>query len=298
MQSLISQHIHNIPLHEELTYKQICELLRIPRYGGNQKTAQLRELSRYIRYSKDKKYIIEEIYKTPLPKIQSSRSIYTKHITQILLFYLSRQTNPVYISSHKLYYVLGLVNQKYISMQSPQGKKMLHEQLKSTNDTPITDKDLKKFYDKCSTKFSSIVSTCLKSLETQGYIKTSKAYRINREVCDIDGTLLEVYSTYSTEEETALIQEIEKQVMKEYGYQKEYEIWRNTKGYFNRVNELCRYIHPEICGIYRTHKIYLIKNLTNEMEIINEQRILNNKIQEYLKGKVPYFLIELLINIT
>lgn len=58
-------------------------MLHIAPCNGNQKKCQLKEVERYIKYAKDgHKFIIEEIYKTPLPKedkrsLGSNRGNYT-----------------------------------------------------------------------------------------------------------------------------------------------------------------------------------------------------------------------------
>ena len=296
----IYRNIQNkIGIGEILSYKEICEITNQPRYSGNQKKAQLKEFLRYMDIEKEnRKYIIKDIYDTPLPpelKLPAN-SIYSRHIKIILLSYLLRHdlNNPVYISSQKLYVALGMVNQNYIAMQNQ--KTILRNELRvKCNFSDIEDKSLnfyiKHFYDRCRSKFSSIIRSSFESLKKQNYIDYCRAYHLYKRTLDINNEVIDIYDgSYSTDEETADIMEIEREVMDDFGYTYESEIWfGSTKAYFAEVTKRVQEIYPEIHSIYRAHKIIctkqnVIKALSKE-QITQETKQLNDKILNYIDNQ-------------
>jgi hypothetical protein len=291
-----------IRIGETLSYKDICERTNQPRYSGNQKIAQLKEFLRYFDFEKvDKKYVIKDIYDTPLPpelKLPAN-SVYSRHIKIILLSYLLRQNldSPVYISSQKLYVALGMVNQSYITMQKSDQKAILRNELrvKCNFADNVEDKSLnfyiKHFYDRCRSKFSSIIKSSFESLKKQNYIDYSRSYHLYKRTLDINNEEIEVYDgQYSTDAETADIMEIERSVMDYFGYQYESEIWfGDTKGYFAEVTKRVQELYPEIHSLYRAHKIIctkanVVKALSREQET-NEMKQLNEKILNYIDNQ-------------
>ena len=291
-----------IGIGEALTYKEICERIEQPRYSGNQKKAQLKEFLRYFDFEKvDREYIIKDVYETPLPpelKLPAN-SVYSRHIKIILLSYLLRQDldSPVYISSQKLYVALGMVNQNYITMQKSDQKALLRNELrvKCNFSENVEDKSLnfyiKHFYDRCRSKFSSIIKSSFESLKKQNYIDHCRAYHIYKRILDINNEEIEVYDGgYSTDAETSDIMEIERNVMDDFGYQYESEIWfGDTKGYFAEVTKRVQELYPEIHSLYRAHKILCtrqnaIKALSREQET-NEMKQLNEKILNYIDNQ-------------
>lgn len=291
-----------IGIGEVLTYKQICETIDQPRYSGNQKKAQLKEFLRYMDFEKvDRQYIIKDIYDVPLPPELKTpaNSVYSKHIKIILLSYLLRQdlNSPVYISTQKLYVALGMVNQSYIMMQKSDQKALLRNELrvKCNFSDKVEDKSLnfyiKHFYDRCRSKFSSIIKSSLESLKKQNYIDYCRAYHIYKRVLDVNNEVIEIYDgAYSTDEETADIMEIERSVMDAFGYQYESDIWfGDTKHYFAEVTKKVQELYPEIHSIYRAHKIIctrpnVIKALSREQET-QEMKQLNEKILNYIDNQ-------------
>lgn len=292
------EQVQQLGIGEILSYKEICERLKQPRYSGNQKKAQLKEFLRYFDFDKEgTKYIIKEVYDVPLPpelKIPAN-SVYSRHIKIILLSYLLRQDldKPVYISSQKLYVALGMVNQNYITMQRPDQKAVLRNELRiKCNFADVEDQSLnfyiKNFYDRCRSKFSTIIKSSLDSLEKQNYIDHSRAYHIYKRILDVDNEEIDVYDGgYSTDAETADIMDIERSVMDEFGYQYETDIWfGDTKGYFSEVTKRVQELYPEIHSIYRCHKIIgtrrnVMKALSREQET-QEMKQLNEKIVTYI----------------
>lgn len=300
---------------EEYTYKELCEVLELEKYGGNQKTAQIKELNRYMtcEYDKEKKrFIIGSKYDTPLPSLSNlpANTLYAQHIKIILLSYLLRHENSnpdgaIYISSQNLYIALGLVNRQYIEYIRKDKKKELREgllnelKIRSLREDrvytvdDIEDKTLnfyiKDFYDRCRSKFSSIIDTALNTLEKQNYITHSKAYHLYKRKLNEDNEVVETYfGGYSDNHETKDIMTIEREVMDEFGFVKDQDIWFSgrTEEYWDRVLELTQEIYPEIHALYRCHKILgtktnILKALSREEET-TEMHILNEKILNFI----------------
>lgn len=313
---------------EEYTYKELCEVLSLERYGGNQKTAQIKELNRYMacEYDKEKKrFIIGNKYDTPLPSLSNipANTLYAQHIKIILLSYLLRHENSnsdgaIYISSQNLYIALGLVNRQYIEYIKKDKKKELREALLNElktqsirdriyNIDDLEDKTLnfyiKDFYDRCRSKFSSIIDTALNTLEKQNYITHSKAYHLYKRVLDENNEVVETYfGGYSDNYETKDIMTIEREVMDEFGFVKDQDIWFSgrTEEYWDRVLELTQEIYPEIHALYRCHKILgtktnILKALSREEETA-EMHILNEKILNFIDNQAESKRIKSLEN--
>ena len=256
------------------TYKSLCELLNERKYGGNSKIKHLKELSRYFDFYYDeeiKRYVIREIYDTPLPPLNAANVLYANHIKVILLTYLAthadEEEGAIYISSQYLYQALGMINHQYIEMRSKDRKGELRDSLRKEleekkNFLDIEDKTLnyyiKNFYDRCRSKFAAIIESSLRSLDKQNYLTHSKAYNKYSKIIDEYGHEVGIeYAGHSTDAETSDFLTIEVEIMKEFGFETDQDIWfgGRTEEYWQRVNEEVRVLYPELNNIYRCHKI-------------------------------------------
>lgn len=111
-------------------FKELCSVLHIPKKyqtcGGDQRKNILREIERYIKYEKlGQAYIVQEIYKTALPKKKDKRvsGIYLDNIEPLLycILYEDSQRNGRHNAKKKKcvktmlqwYQAVGLCNLKY-----------------------------------------------------------------------------------------------------------------------------------------------------------------------------------------
>lgn len=293
---------------ELLTYKELCEILNQKRVGGNQKTSQLKEFSRFFDFEYDKeikRYVIKEIYSSPLPPKSKSpaNTKYADHIKVLLLSYLIKHKNinpggAVYISYQRLYKALGIVNHQYIEMQHPDKKKVLKESIrqnleeKEYNIVNLEDKTLSyyinNFYYRCGSKFSSIINTVLDTLENQNYITHSKSYGLYKAEFNDDNEIINIKYENSTDRETEDLLDIEREIMDEFGFKNDQDIWYGgkTEEYWEMVLEEVQTIYPEIHRLYRCHKIIGTKNnllkALSRTEETEEMHELNKKIIEYI----------------
>jgi hypothetical protein len=149
---------------------------------------------------------------------------------------------------------------------------------------------IKNFYDRCRSKFSSIIESSLKSLDKQNYLTHCKAYNIYEKIFDEEGndTGKSRHVGHSSDVETRDFLTIEVEIMKEFGFKTDQDIWfrGRTEEYWNRVNEEVQILYPEISRIYRCHKIICSKE--NALKALSQEQIskekfeLNKKILNYI----------------
>lgn len=242
-------------------YKELCSLLNLNATTGKSKQIQLNEISRYMDYIRDdNKYIILEIYDSPIPSTVSSK--YTKFIQNILLSYLSKKDIPViYINKNELIRILGLVNNKYIECKKDNTKL-----LKIADEYNIAE-----FYKRCDAKILSILESSLKSLKKRLLIDYSDAYKIY--YLGANGEY--IYKIANIEEHQYIL-EVKKRVLNSLHLQSEYQIYLNPKlkaEYYRRINLT---VEKEMCweGVFQCYQI--IYNQHHVIEALEQERFLLN----------------------
>lgn len=94
-------------------YKEMCTILEEPILNGNSKRAQLKEWARYFDYERDgHKYIIKEVYASPLPEDFSNNDIYSKYVQTILVKYL-KESGKGEFTMTQLLRLCGFVNENW-----------------------------------------------------------------------------------------------------------------------------------------------------------------------------------------
>lgn len=254
-------------------YKELCELLDLKVTTGKSKQIQLKEISRYMDLLKDNnKYIVLEVYDNPIPSNVNSK--YTKFIQNILLFYLSKQDNPVmYINKNELIKVLGLVNNKYIEYKKDNSKLLRIPNMDEYN--------IAEFYKRCDAKILSILESSLKSLKKRVLIDYSDAYKIY--YLDADGNYR--YKIANIEEHQYIL-EVKKRVLNSLNLQSEYLVYLNPeikKEYYRRINLT---VEKEMCweGVFQCYQI--IYNQHHVIEALeNERFLLNNEVKNAIDSQ-------------
>ena len=146
-------------------YKELCALLGAEfKQGGDSRKAQLKEFARYFDWEKSgQKFLITDIYDTPLPKEDGrNKGKYVKCIEIILLNYLSKQKGYTYtLSKKKWWELLGMVNRKYDNVSQ--------EELLEI-DPIITKFEIRQYYQRCNKKLEEILFSALRSLSSRKLI--------------------------------------------------------------------------------------------------------------------------------
>lgn len=298
----LRQKSQELIIGDTFKYSDLCRFLNEPiKKGTNSKHAQFKEWSRYFEFEIiNKKVVITDVYKEPKdkPVYYPANSIYIECIEKILLTYLSRQEkNVTYISSQYLYWTLGMVNRDYIEMQRPDQKPKLMDALRKAHGWGEETEDrsinfyINDFYNRCRTKFSSIIESSLKSLQRRRLIEYSNVYHMYYDVHDEDGNIIDQYDYYSSDDETRDIMGIEREVLDIFGYRDESEVWlrRKSKEYFSLILDKSQELYPGLRGIYRCIKfIYnnedIHKALTKDEERMKKKE-LNEKVLTFINNQ-------------
>lgn len=187
-------------------YKELCnELGWEIKKSPDTKNAQFKELSRYCRYSKmGHKFYIEEIYSTPLPKVENrgKNSIYGNLIQLLITDLLARCEGHISISRSRLMFSIGMVNCNYSECRELVQKLAKH--------TDIEEKVIYDFYNTSTSSFKSLIETALNSLMDKRVIMFNKIIKVSDK-----GNYL---TRMATKEELEIIMDIEKSTLEEMGY--------------------------------------------------------------------------------
>lgn len=156
-------------------YKEMCLILGEKTTDGNSKKAQLKEWERYFDYEKQgHKFIIKEIYATPLPQDFSDNDIYTKYVQVILMKHLKEQGSGEF-TMKQLLQLCGFVNQYWDDMN------LLTDYVDKED---ITYQQAKYYYNQLYghvyTYCTQAVTRCLDRLQKRGFLRWNKVLFIQR----------------------------------------------------------------------------------------------------------------------
>ena len=249
------------------TYPDLCRALGCEPVKGNSKPKLLKEFERYFSYEKDgKKFIITEIYPEPMSEEYriAANAKYVGLIQNLLLPYLAQQEGEItYVRKLKLWMILGMINSKYILMRAPHRKDDLMELSED-----MTAFDINHFFSRSSTKFYDIIRTSLNSLKRRKLLLWEEPYRIG-EVINVNNYRSEIIYRDATDAEKKYILKTERKVLKEFGYDSDYQIKTGNKriAYYDRLSEIFKEEKGWV-DVFSCYKFIYDKN--NILEVINE----------------------------
>lgn len=294
------------------SYKQLCEVLEESVTAGNSKKSQIKEWERYFKYHKDgNKFIIDEIYTTPLPKVDNrdSGNNKTKYIDEIeslilnLLSEMQEYNGTVFLSKYLLLKQLKMINENYSFCKRRISK--------LSSFTKISEENIYEFYDSADSTLVRNLEKALDSLNDKCLIIWSKEITIC-EAIDLNDTIIDEvsYDVYdeeihnytrqlslnhrqATDSEARTILFMEKEVIEEMGFNTKRDIAIN-----NMWKTFSRIMSEKIKGIgiayyYKSYKVLfneehideaLIDNsLLSSLEKLNTEDLLNGEIINKLK---------------
>ena len=171
-------------------YKEMCNLLgEEVKKGGNIKKAQVKDWERYFTYHKEgHKFVIDEIYKTPLPP-NNNITKYIPLIEKLILHIIFENgaDTVLYINKSKLYQMLKMINEQYTIMK--------YHKMQLSKKYDVDSEIIKDFYNTSDHLLERNVEQAIKSLERQSLIKCNEVYS----VCEV---LTSTYNELFIEEET------------------------------------------------------------------------------------------------
>ena len=248
-------------------YRELCEIMGWKPVGGDTKVKHLKELESICKYTKDGyKFIIKEVYETPLP-IMDKRggrptSIISDSIQLSILYALSKQTDGILeISKSKLLTAVGLINEQFNFVAYNRG---LYSEYRHISEDIIDE-----FFDKAYSNINGYLDRALKILDNKALIK----YRKDK----VWIALAEngVHRS-ATKEEVKLVMECERKTLYEFGVQQKDQIrWSDKKRFREEViNKL------EEHGITNYYEVYSING--NDEYIADEYVRLENSIHKQI----------------
>lgn len=261
-------------------YKELCTILNEGTKTGKAKQLQLKNWKRYFDWEKDgQKFIIVDIYDTPLPKEDLRRkgnnSIYKNYIELILLQYLSKQEGyRKTFTKRNWLELLGMINSKY-------GKepKMKLKQL----DYCINDQEITLFYIRSNKKLERVLHDALSNLQREKLI----IVEYETVIVSVDERGRE-YRFIANDYQKKKILQTERHILKNVmQYKNMFYVYIKNKSneYYNKVNEKLhelygwKYYYKQIKIIYDQPNIV---DAIPSKEVILQKEILNSKIVEFL----------------
>jgi len=268
-------------------YKAMCKLFNEEIKSSDSKKAQEKEWMRYFDFEKDKqKYIITEIYDTPLPKDDArnkgSNCTYLNHIELLLLNYLYKQNdNQASLTIRSILLLLGMINNNYLN-NSWQCK-----------DERITEFQIDHFYQRSYKKLNRVLFDALNNLKNRRLIDY-----VEDKIIKIDENGQTIYRI-ATVREKDIIREVERTVLLKLGLESMVQVHLKFKNkiFYSEVNNIL-YDNYKIHFYYKqinlrfTHEhIYDALNETIE-KIQNERKILNTKLINYMNEQIGKNIIK------
>ncbi len=261
-------------------YKELCILLGEETKTGKAKQLQLKTWKRYFDWEKEgQKFIITDIYDTPLPKEDLRRkgnnSIYKNYIELILLQYLSKQEGyRKTFTKRNWLELLGMINSKY-------GKepKIKLKQL----DYSINDQEITLFYIRSNKKLERVLHDSLNNLQKEKLI----IVEYETIIVSIDSRGIE-HRFKANDYQKKRILQTERYILKNVmEYKNMFYVYIKNKSneYYSKVNERLyelygwKYYYKQIKIIYDQPNIV---DAIPSKEIILQKEILNSKIVQFL----------------
>lgn len=151
-------------------YRALCRLLEEPIKGGDAKAAQLKELSRYCKYTKSgNAFLIEEIYEIPKEQ-RDGRQKYLYLIEPILLNYFAKSGKASQeLSWYKWFLELGMVDPRIYD------EEVCKDEVEFWNASPYSLFRLKNL---AKNKMQETLTSALKNMKRRGLINYEEHWRI------------------------------------------------------------------------------------------------------------------------
>ena len=254
------------------SYKELCNALGDKVKGGASKIAHLKELSRYVDYTKDgNAFIIQKIYNDVLPK-KDKRLIGGYDEIGILLLFMgaslaSVNKNSTVLSTTQLLSKFNMINSNYSLARKNQNSlsKVLDIPKEVVND----------FFNTTHDNLKRRIETNLDKLKTKRQVDYYKVKMVSENGYDF---------SEATDEERYIILEAEKSALNTLGYRNIRGVFTNgvSKSFYKLVSEELS-VNSNIKFYYSGYKIiYNKKFILDELEnIFNREEleeILNKKV--------------------
>lgn len=243
-------------------YKDMCNLLGCEpcKGNGNDREYQIKNWHRYFNFKKaGYKFIVTEVYDTPLPQSDARKvkeGKYNKYIELLLLRYVSAcEDNMLEITKRGLYKVLGMVNENYDKVTYDNCVEAIQDDVGHK----ISRFNINHFHQRVENKFSKVLYNTLESMKKRKLIHYCKKIIITSDdVCDLESN----GSITALPYQEGIIEDMIQKILNEWGYTNlsQVSLRYKTKEFYEEVNNRLNDEH-EWKGFY-TH--ILISMLDHE----------------------------------
>ena len=259
----------------------MCKLLGCKSCAGrgNDKIGQIKNWQRYFEFEKSgHKFIITEIYNTPLPVVDGRRTKegkYNKYIESLLIKYLStRKSNSVSITKRELYSVLGMVNNNYDMLDYDDNYAALQKELGES----VSVFNIQQFHQRVENRLSKLLYSVLESMAKRNVIRYEKKFIINVS----EGETSSGYkSIVASPHQESVVLETQQDVLNEFGYENisQVALKYKVKEFYDKVNEQLNEKY-EWLGYYTQISIVLLKNTSTAQRLsVNDICGLSSDVQ-------------------
>lgn len=272
-------------------YKELCALLEEEVKTGKSKQLQLDNLKRFFEWEKaGQKFIITDIYDTPLPKVDDrssgNNSKYVKCIELLLLRYLlDKKDYTATLTKRNWWQILGMINNKYNQIERDKEKR---EELQKNNPI-LTSYEIKHFYQRSNKKLQQILFSALNSLSSRKLIE----YEIETVIVKEDDKGKMRYEIATKYEKKAILKEERYILRYVMGYEKIIQVFCRFEQdkYYAKVNERLYELYKWQHYFKRIRIVYnqeYISDAINDIgsEIIREE--LNDKVVSALNNNAAH----------
>lgn len=204
---------------------------------GNDREYQIKNWKRYFNFKKaGYKFIVTEVYDTPLPSTDARKTKegkYNKYIELLLLRYLSAcRDNTLEITKRGLYKVLGMVNENYDKITYDNCVTAIQDDIGHK----ISKFNINNFHQRVESKFSKILYNTLDSMKKRNLIHYRKKIIITAD----DGYDLENGGSITAlPYQESIIEDVIQGVLDEWGYSSiaQVNLRYKTKEFYEEVNK-------------------------------------------------------------
>lgn len=248
-------------------YKELCALLEEEVKTGKSKQLQLDNLKRFFEWEKaGQKFIITDIYDTPLPKVDGrssgNNSKYVKCIELLLLRYLlDKKDYTATLTKRNWWQILGMINNKYNQIERDKEKR---EELQKNNPI-LTSYEIKHFYQRSNKKLQQILFSALNSLSSRKLIE----YEIETVIVKEDDKGKMRYEIATKYEKKAILKE-------------ERYILRYVMGYEKIIQVFCRFEQDKYYAKVneRLYELYKWQHYFKRIRIVYNQEYISDAIND------------------
>lgn len=269
------------------TYKELCHALHEEETSSNSKKAQIENWARFFKFRREgRKFIIDEIYDTPLPPrvVQRNKPSECADLMYPSLVELMSESDDHSICAPKIELLesLGFISSDYYKCPAFQGTKHFDISTDiSLDEIPVDENNIlqKEVHRICTSVINQYFERGLENLQKRHKIRYEKTYQYSM---DDDGKIYILSdSEYKVRIEAAKLDALEKVGCKTIA-----QAW--MKGVHLRYAVCLRKILKERYQIHEVREVYLIKHFGNFANAQNKLRkeLGDNDSKKVLNGKM------------